>query len=100
MFFFLRFGIIIDNFTKLVVIINGPAEESIFFVLDVFWFFFIFVWENYFSGVPAKTEKEQAMFREQIEQLRQDAGENWLSYYNDMVVKVMFFNVCVLRTED
>ena len=76
-------------------------RKASFFVLDVFLFyFFIFLRENYFSWVPAETEKEQAMFREQIEQLRQDAGENWLSYYNDMVVKVMFFNVCVLRTED
>ena len=76
-------------------------RKASFFVLDVFLFYyFIFLRENYFSGVPAETEKEQAMFREQIEQLRQDAGENWLSYYNDMVVKVMFFNVCVLRTED
>lgn len=37
------------------------------------------------------------MFREQIEQLRQDAGENWLSYYNDIAKKVIFFDVLVLK---
>ena len=42
---------------------------------------------GYFSDPLTAVEKEEVNFREKIEKLREQAGESWLTFYNELQVE-------------